>query len=68
MLKIVSSDADIRESGTSNCNITGNIVNTMHSDTNSASTMITSNTVTGSLTRIGNASSHNNVIAGAWTA
>ena len=68
MLKIVSSDADIRESGTSNCNITGNIVNTMHSDTNSASTMITSNTITNSLNKTGNSSSHNNIIAGVWTA
>lgn len=67
MLKVVSSDADIRESGTNNCNITGNITNTINTNTNSASTMLTSNTVTNSLTRTGNASSHGNVIAGAWT-
>ena len=68
MLQVVISDADIRESGTSNCNITGNITNTIYSNTDSASTILTSNIATNSLTKTGNASSHGNVIAGVWTA
>lgn len=68
ILKVVSNDADIRESGTSNCNITGNTANTIYTGTDSASTMLTSNIATSSLTKTGSASSHGNVIAGVWTA
>lgn len=59
-------DADIRATGTTNCNINTNTTQNINVNATSA-TLISNNIVTGAINNT-NGIAHNNVIAGVWTA
>ena len=65
--KADASDSDIRESGQTDCNVTGNTVHTMYSKTTAGGNIIANNIITRTLNNTG-ATAHGNMINGTWTA